>query len=488
MPNLKTKITDKDLNIEHLVYASPIAMYTCDKDGYLTFFNDAAVELWGRTPEIGKDLWCGSWKIYSTDGKPMPLDQCPMALTLKQQRSFAGAEIRIERPDHIIKSLLVYPRPIFDDKGVLAGAQNTLVDISEQKMEEEKKYILSAIVESSDDAIVSKNLDGIITSWNNGAQKIFEYTGNEIIGKHISTLIPPELQDEEVVIIANIKAGNKVDHFRTVRLSKTGKKIPVSITVSPVKDSKGNIIGASKIARDISDQVEKEKAIKELHTKKDEFIALASHELKTPLTTINGYLQIMQENEKDPVSKLFLEKSLKQSDKLNTLISDMLDISRIGMGKLWLNYERFDLNKLLEDVIETFSYSLPTHRVILNESGPAIFIEADRQRIEQVITNLLSNAIKYSPNADLVTVNIAASAMEATVTVKDKGIGLDKEAQEKIFTKFYRAVEKSNISGLGLGLYITKEIIDRHNGKIDVKSEPGNGAEFFFSIPVKLQH
>src|SRR5579862_150246 len=129
MLNDKTKMLNNNLNIEQLFYTSPIAMYTCDKDGYLTFFNEAAVDLWGRTPEIGKELWDGSWKIYSTDDKPMPLDESPIALTLKQKKSFAGAEIKIERPDHTFRNLLVYPHPIFNNNGILIGAQNTLVDI-----------------------------------------------------------------------------------------------------------------------------------------------------------------------------------------------------------------------------------------------------------------------------------------------------------------------------------------------------------------------
>ncbi|MFC6101650.1 PAS domain S-box protein [Olivibacter domesticus] len=246
-----------------LVIDSPVAIYTCNTQGYVTFFNEAASILWGRAPKLEVDLWCGSWKIYHPDGKPMPLDECPMALTLKNAKSFEGAEIVIERPDHTFKNLLVYPRPIFNDDKSLIGAHNTLVDITEQKSNDEKQAILSAIVESSEDAIVSKNLQGIIKSWNAGAQKIFGYREEEIIGKHISILIPEELRTQEDEIIANIKAGRKVDHFQTIRVHKTGVKIPISLAVSPVKDNFGNVIGASKIARDISERVRAEKIIQQ---------------------------------------------------------------------------------------------------------------------------------------------------------------------------------------------------------------------------------
>jgi PAS domain S-box-containing protein len=555
---------------------------------------------------------------------------------------------------------LVYPRPIFDN-GVLVGAHNTLVDITQQRQGEEKQAMLSAIVESSDDAIISKNLDGIITSWNTGAQKIFGYTEREIIGKPIYTLIPSSLQDEEKIIIQSIKSGNRVDHFQTTRISKSGKLIPVSLTVSPIKDHTGTIIGASKIARDISDQLEKEAAIKQsarrleilnsigksisermdvssilnkvteattqitgaafgaffyntinengeafmlfalsgapreafekfgmprntavfhstfsgegvvrvdditkdprygktaphfgmpkghlpvvsylavpvrgngnkvlgglffghhksgvfnqehedlvvsiasqagialansqlfeevkaLNAKKDEFIALASHELKTPLTTIKGYLQVLQKNEQNKVSGLFIEKSLKQVNTLNNLISDLFDISKIEAGKLQLFYEEFDMRELLLDAIETIHYSSTTHKAIFEGSKSSIHVHADKQRIEQVISNLITNAIKYSPDADTVTITLIGSSDEVIVKVRDQGFGLSPDQQSKIFTRFYRAVNNPNISGLGLGLYLSKEIIDRHKGTIYVNSELGKGSEFFFSIPLK---
>ena len=641
---------------KELVISSPVAIYTCDAQGYVTFFNQAASILWGRAPKIGVDLWCGSWRIYYPDGKPMPLDECPMALTLKNAKSFEGAEIVIERPDHTFKNLLVYPRPILNDKGHLIGAHNTLVDITEQKTNDEKQAILSAIVESSDDAIISKNLQGIIKSWNAGAQKIFGYREEEIIGKHITILIPDELKTQEDEIIAHIKAGRKVDHFQTIRVHKTGLRIPISLTVSPVKDTLGNIIGASKIARDISERVQAERIIlqtaerleilndigksiskklevgvilqnvtnattkitgaafglflynkfsegnssmlsafsgipkdvyrkfvipsnatdlqsifddkrvirvndltqdspynmlhfeipeeeltlvsylavpvissadkiigallfghsesgvfkeehealvvsiasqasvalensmlfeeiKTLSAKKDEFIALASHELKTPLTTIKGYLQILGRNIQDQLAKTFIQKSITQAEKLNALVSDLFDISRIEGGKLHFDFEVFRLRDLLIDVIETFHHNITTHRIVFEDQSKDSYIEADKQRVEQVLINLISNAIKYSPQADKVSVKLVDSEKTLAVKIMDRGLGLSKDQQRQIFTRFYRAENNSGISGLGLGLYLTKEIVDRHNGSIAVNSAFGKGSEFIVALP-----
>ncbi|MDF2431661.1 MAG: hypothetical protein JWP44_1292 [Mucilaginibacter sp.] len=648
-----------NLHFEELVNASPVAIYTCDAQGYITYYNPAAVNLWGRAPKLGEDLWCGSWKIYHTDGKPMPLNECPMARTLKEGRSFEAAEITIERPDHTFRNLLVFPRPVFDEKNVIIGAHNTLVDITDQKYGEEKQAILSAIVESSDDAIISKSLDGIITSWNAGAEKIFGYTENEIIGKHISTLIPLSLRDEEDLIIGNIRAGKKVDHFQTVRVHRSGREIQISLTVSPVKNSYGKIIGASKIARDISESLAAEKKIRQsaerlqilnnigkvisekldvqsilqhvtdattritgaafgaffyntiderdesytlftlsgasreafekfgmprntavfestfsgrsvvrvadirldpryghnspnhgmpegrlpvvsylavpvisssgtvigglffghpdagvfteehedlvssissqaaialdnsklfedvkaLSAKKDEFIALASHELKTPLTSIKGYLQVLQRTERDQLGKTFISKTLNQIEKLNDLVTDLLDVSRIEAGKLALEKVMFNLDELILEVVENLSYTHESHRIIFDRGNP-VMIYADRQRIEQVLINLLTNAVKYSPQANQVWVYLKSSEKDVTVKIKDQGIGLTNEQQKHIFTRFYRAEGTSNIAGLGLGLYLTKEIVERHQGCIGVKSEADKGAEFYFTIPL----
>lgn len=645
---------------EQLVKSSPLAIYTCDPHGLVTFFNEAAVKLWGRTPKLSKDYWCGSWKIFYPDGRPMAVDECPMALTLKNGKSYAGEEIVIQRPDGSFRSLLVYPSPVFSDDHILLGAYNTLVDISEKKSSDEKHAILSAIVESSDDAILSKGLDGIIRSWNTGAQKVFGYTEKEMLGKHITEIIPLDLRKEEELIIANIKAGKKVDHFQTVRLHKNGHLIDISLTVSPIKDSFGNITGASKVARDITeikraerealkfakrqqllnsigtaisakldvqeilqkvtdatteitgaafgaffyntydekgesfmlftlsgaprhafekfgmprntaifhptfsgqgivrlDDVTKDprygknephfgmpaghlavvsylavpvistsgevigglffghpepgifkaehedimesvasqaavaldnsklfEEVKALSEKKDEFIALASHELKTPLTTLKGYLQMLQNEKGAKMADFFVEKSLKQLDRLNSLIGDLLDVSKVEAGKLQFNFETFDLRKTLVDILETFHYNTTSHMIRFSGYDDELIVLADQQRIEQVIINLLNNAIKYSPQSKEVFVTLEKTKDFAVVKVKDMGIGLSQHQQKGIFKRFFRAEGVKNIAGLGLGLYISKEIIDRHQGYVTVESEQGVGSEFGFAIPL----
>ncbi|MHA6646259.1 PAS domain-containing protein [Mesorhizobium sp. A623] len=240
--------------LKDLIEALPAAVYTTDAAGRITSYNPAAVELWGRHPDLGTDEWCGSWRMYRTDGTPLPHDECPMAIALKEERAVHGAEAVAERPDGVRVPFLAFPTPLRDAAGEVSGAVNMMVDITERKHAEELAERLAAIVESSDDAIVSKNLDGVITSWNRGAQHLFGHDADEIIGKSIMTLIPQDRRDEETDILGHIRRGEPIEHFETIRLRKDGSQVWVSLTVSPLKDASGRIIGASKIARDMTER------------------------------------------------------------------------------------------------------------------------------------------------------------------------------------------------------------------------------------------
>ncbi|MDB5285167.1 MAG: domain S-box protein [Mucilaginibacter sp.] len=647
----------KHFDFNHL----PIAVYTCDNLGYITSFNKAAEVLWGRKPEIGKDLWCGSWKIFYTNGEPMDLDTCPMAITLKEGRAVEGKEILIERPDNTRVKVRPYPVPVFDEDGLLTGAINTLVDVTNLTEGEEKRAILAAIVDTSDDTILSKTLQGIITSWNKAAEKMFGYTESEALGKHISLIIPPDRLDEEKHIISEISKGNTVDHFQTIRVAKNGRKIPISVSISPIIDSNGNIIGASKIARDISEQRAANEAIrryterleiinaitetisedldlskilqkvtdattrltgaqfgaffynnidandesfmlytlsgaskeafekydmprntavfkmtfngegvvrvaditkddrygrsaphygmppghlpvvsylavpvtsrsgsvigglffghpepdkftaehedivtsiagqaaigidnailyeeiKNLNEKKDEFIGLASHELKTPLTSISGYLQIISRLNTDDNTQKFVDKTANQVKKLTSLVSDLLDVSKIEAGKLQLAKEEFDIRTVINNVIELIHFSNVSYQISLDTDIESLTMIGDPDRIEQVLINLLNNAIKYSPGNNKVKLLLSHSDREVKIGVKDFGIGIAPDNLTKVFTRFYR-VEGTNhtISGLGIGLYLSNEIIIRHHGKLWVESELGKGSTFWLTLPL----
>ncbi len=269
---------ESERRFRNLIQGLPAAFYTTDKDGYITLFNEAAVKLWGRRPVIGKDRWCGSMKIYRPDGvTEIPLDKCPMAIALKERRKVEVNEpFIVERPDGARRFFIPHPEPIFDSDGNLIGANNMLVDVTDSKLAEISKARLAAIVQSSGDAIISKTLDSIITSWNDAAERMFGYKAKEMIGQTIYKLIPMDRLDEEQLILEKIRNGELIDHFETKRVTKDGELIDISLTISPIKNTEGIIIGASKIARDITEQKLSEKIIHE----KEEHLRMAIESVK----------------------------------------------------------------------------------------------------------------------------------------------------------------------------------------------------------------
>jgi PAS domain S-box-containing protein len=262
--------------LEHAVLdVLPAAIYTTDAEGTITYYNRAAAELAGREPVIGRDKWCVTWRLYNPDGTPLAHDQCPMAIALRERRPVRGVEAIAERPDGTRVPFAPYPTPLFAPNGEFIGAVNMLVDISARKQDEatlraqddelntlvQAQQRLAAIVESSDDAIASKDLNGIIVSWNKGAQQMFGYSPEEIIGRPVTMLMPHDRVNEEPGILERIRAGERVEHYETIRRRKDGSLIDISLSVSPVRDRHGRIIGASKIARDITARKRTETAL-----------------------------------------------------------------------------------------------------------------------------------------------------------------------------------------------------------------------------------
>jgi PAS domain S-box-containing protein len=355
--------------------------------------------------------------------------------------------------------------------------QQRLID--SLQIAEHKSAILSAIIESTDDAIISKDLNGVITSWNASAERMFGYAAHEVIGKSILVLIPPDRQEEEPLILGRLRSGHRVDHFETRRLTKQGELIDVSLTISPVKDGNGNIIGLSKIARDITDKKLEEQ-------RKNDFIAIVSHELKTPLTSIRSYIQlalVKARQRADTLTIDVLSRAELQTKKMTTMIHDFLNLSRLEEGKMTLNLAKFSLPALMDELVCEARVLAPAY-VINYVRFPEVEVYADRDKISQVMTNLLSNAIKYSSSGSEISIGYKLGENQINIFFTDQGIGIRQDDQKRLFERFYRVrnEEVRNISGFGIGLYLVAEILRLHGSHIMVESEPGKGSTFSFSL------
>jgi PAS domain S-box-containing protein len=468
-----------------LIDALGVPVYTTDAKGRITLFNEEAVELWGRRPTIGKDLWCGSWRIYWPNGEPLPHDECPMAVALKENRPVRGVEIMVERPDGQRKTVLPFPSPLRDADGNLVGAVNALIDVTERRKGEDAARRLAAIVESSDDAIVSKDLNGIILSWNPGAERIFGYSESEVVGRSIRLIIPEDRQAEEDEVLAKIARGERISHFDTVRRRKDGTKIHISLTVSPIRDATDRIVGASKIARDITDRKAVDDAIRASMAVKDQFLSLVSHELRTPIATIVGNALLLNSrgdalDEQD--RRQSMSDIVNEGQKLHRIIENLLLLSRLEAGTA-LNLEPLQLDKILTSSVESFERR--TGRVVALDLCPGLPpVFGQETLVTQVIENLLSNADKYSPRDATIEVRLQPNdSGQVELSVRDHGLGLAEGATEEVFAAFYRSKEAKHAApGMGLGLAICRRIVEAHGGEIWARNHPEGGAEFSFTL------
>jgi PAS domain S-box-containing protein len=404
------------------------------------------------------------------------------------------------RKDGSVVDVSVTISPIMDSSGKVIGASKIARDISDRKRLQEAqqaKLYLGSLIESADDAIISKTLDGIVTSWNRGAERIFGYAAEEMIGTPITILIPADHPNEEPEIIARLRRGERIEHYETQRVRKDGTLVYISLMVSPIIDEKGRIIGASKIARDISDRKRVEEREREAFRQaeaasraKDEFLATVSHELRTPLTAILGWVKMLTTGTLDANATRKALEVIDRNVKAQTqLIEDLLDVSRIISGKLRIEVKPLDPSAVISAAVDVIKPAADAKHIRVQTvcdaaAGP---IAADFHRLQQIVWNLLSNAVKFTPQGGSVRIELSRGRSQVLISVTDSGIGIRKDFLPFVFNRFSQADSSITRShgGLGMGLAITRSLVELHGGTIGVSSPgEGQGSTFVVALPV----
>jgi PAS domain S-box-containing protein len=479
-----------------IVASSDDAIVSEDLHGIVQSWNRGAEKIFGYTADemIGQSIT----KLLPPDRSDEETQILARLLRGEPLEHFRSLR-RCKDGRTILVSLTISPIRAAD--GTIVAASKIVREITG---EVELEGHFRAIVESSDDAIVSKDLNGIVKSWNRGAERLFGWTAEEMIGQSLLRIIPPERPDEEPGILARLRRGERVDHFETVRVHKDGSRLDISVTISPIRDPLGRIIGASKVARDItamkraaaerdrllaSEQAARQSA-EHANRMKDEFLATVSHELRTPLNAILGWSQLLKSGTCDPTELKEAVDTIERNARLqNQLIEDLLDMSRIISGKMRIEMQPVDLSQVIHNALAAVRPAAEAKSIDLKLSidPKAPSIDGDANRLQQVLWNLLSNSIKYTPRGGWVEVSLRPMGEQLELSVKDNGQGISPEFLPRLFMRFSQADSTTTRrhGGLGLGLALVRHLTELHGGSIRATSAgPGQGSTFTVSLPV----
>lgn len=387
---------------------------------------------------------------------------------------FHDADLELRRADNkriVVQVTAAYPETSTSERPV----HWLLHDITAERDAEERDARLAAIIHDSDDAIITKRMDGVITSWNPAAARLFGYSSDEAVGMPISVIMPPHMEDEFPGIMRRLRRGEHIDHYETTRITRSGRIIDVSVSIAPIRNSAGRIVGASDITRDITER-------RALERKQREFLAMVAHDLRSPLTSIKGFAQLMQRRE--DYSSTGVAAILNQVQLIEHLVEDVLEITRLDENRQDVTFAPFNLSALLRTIIDRTQALMPSERITLHAPDECVVGTWDIVKIEQTLNNVLSNAVKYAPTGPI-DVTLTPDTDHVEISVGDRGHGIASDALPHVFERFYRVPgEASNARGVGLGLTIARNLVEAHGGSIEIESTPGEGTTVRITLPI----
>lgn len=480
------------------------AVITTDTEARITYLNEVAESLtgWSHNDALGQPLERVFHIVNEVTRQPV---ENPATRALRE-----GVVVGLANHTILIKKdgqecpIDDSAAPIRDEHGYVSGCVLIFRDVTAQRLAERDKtnqlitaQLLASIVASSNDAIIGKTLDGVIQSWNAAAERLFGYTAEQAVGRHISLVIPPERIAEEDEIIASLRAGQQIEHFETERVRSDGQHIPVSLTISPIKDDSGNVIGASKIARDDTERKRLEDDLRllaanlsEVDRRKNEFLATLAHELRNPLAPMSNMLEVLKRaNGDEEIIKRAHGTIERQLGQMVRLVDDLLDLNRITHDRLELRRSEVDLSSVIQQAVEVSHPLIDAagQHLIVDLPDEQIYLHADGARLSQVFGNLLNNSSKYTAPEGTISLTAARVDSEVVVTVKDNGAGIPPDKIDRIFDMFMQVDGGSERSqgGLGIGLTLVKRLTEMHGGSVAARSlGEGKGSEFTVRLPI----
>ncbi|MGO4877155.1 chemotaxis protein CheB [Pedobacter psychrotolerans] len=497
LADTETKLSSTERKFRKIFDSNVIGMMFSNVDsGKIETANRSFLEMLGYTPE---DFEQGNinWRKLTPD-EFMPISN--ISAELLKSKGFCPPFEKQYYTKSGKKLDVLIGSAILDDEN-RSDAVTYIIDISKQKHNEKRRNELQHLIRKQQDEFYSifKKAPALI-SIRRGSNLLFEFVnesfakfdgGDHYVGETMradSLFANPELKAMEQQVMKTGKTFLANSYLLQLKDKETGQITDswFDLILNPVFSADGLIDGISFFGFEVTDLMIAQRATRALMNKKDEFMSIASHELKTPITSIKGYLQFamkMAREEKFGHTLEFVSKANRQIGKLTRLVDDLLDVTKIQAGKLTFTISNFNVEEIIAEAVDGVQGNLGKQKIIKDVDD--VPISADKNRIEQVISNFLSNALKYSPEGKEIRISAKSNGKTLRMAVKDQGIGIPKDKAELIFDRFFRVDESSNhFSGLGLGLYISAQIIERHHGKIGVNSDINTGSEFWFEIPL----